>query len=104
MEQIAEELLQQLAQLEQLLDEAIRRAGQGSGPEFERRLGAPLRSLRPLLDPDDLRVAEDAIEAAQRVMGAADPQAPLLMLALARKHLAGVIHRQARKQGLPTAA
>ena len=63
-------------------------AGQGCGPEFERRLQAHLRSLRSMLDADGVAVAADALEAAQRVMVSADPAAPLLMLEMARDDLA----------------
>ena len=45
----------------------------GFDPDFERQLDACLRSLRPMLGADDMTVAADAIEAAKRVMTAADP-------------------------------
>jgi hypothetical protein len=90
----AAELLQQLDRIETTLDEAARRAGEGCGPDFERRLGAHLRSLRSMLGPDDLAVAGDAMEAAERAMNAADPEAPLMMLAMARERLGAVIRRR----------
>jgi hypothetical protein len=99
----ADELLQELARIEDTLDAAARRAGDGCGPDFERRLGAHLRSLRSMLRPDDMAVAADAMEAAERVMNAADPEAPLLMLDMARNTLAALIRRQAATR-LRTAA
>ena len=48
-----------------------------------------------MLGPDDIALAGDAMEAAERAMNAADPAAPLMMLAMARDNLAGVIRRQA---------
>ena len=56
-----------------------------------------------MLGADDMTVAADAIEAAKRVMTAADPDAPLLMLAMAHKTLNGVLRRQARNQRLRAA-
>jgi hypothetical protein len=100
----ADELMEELARIDAIMREAVRRAGQGCGPDFERRLDARMRSLRPMLRPDDQAAAMDAIEAAKRVMTSADPQAPLRMLAMARKTLAGVIHRQAKNLRLRTAA
>ena len=100
----ADELLDELARVEATLAEAVRRAGQGCGPDFQRRLDAHVRSLRPMLGEDASAVARDAMEAAQRVMDAADPEAPLLMLALARNHLAALIRRQAASRTLRTAA
>jgi hypothetical protein len=91
----ADELLQELDRIEATLDEAARRAGEGCGPDFERRLGAHLRSLRSMLGEDGLAVAGDAMEAAERAMSAADPEAPLTMLAIARERLATLIRRQA---------
>jgi hypothetical protein len=99
----ADELLKELDRIEATLDEAGRRAGDGCGPDFERRLEAHLRSLRSMLGPDDLAVAADAMEAAERVMTSADPEAPLLMLELARGQLGGVIRRAAGRR-LRTAA
>jgi hypothetical protein len=100
----ADELLEELALIDAIMGETVRRAGQGSAPEFERRLDARVRSLRPMLCDDDLTVAIDAIEAARRVMVSADPTAPLLMLAMARKTLNGVIRRQANNQRMRAAA
>ena len=91
----ADELLEELARIEATLDEAARRAGEGCPPDFERRLVSHLRSLRSMLGPDDMSVADDAMEAAERAMTAAEPEAPLMMLAMARDNLAGVIRRRA---------
>jgi len=99
----ADELLQELDRIEATLEEAARRAGDGCGPDFERRLGAHLRSLRTMLGADDFTVASDAMEAAERAMSAADPEAPLMMLAMARGRLASVIRRHAGRR-LRTAA
>lgn len=104
MEYAAAELMEELTRIEGLLREATRRAGHGCGPDFERKLDACVRSLRPMLGEDDLTAATDAIEAAKRVMVSADPTAPLLMLAMAQKTLAGVIRRQANTQRLRSAA
>jgi hypothetical protein len=103
MEFAAEELMEELARIDVLIREATRRAGQGFDPDFERQLDACLRSLRPMLGADDMTVAADAIEAAKRVVTAADPDAPLLMLAMAHKTLNGVLRRQARNQRLRAA-
>jgi hypothetical protein len=91
----ADELLIELERIETTFDEAARRAGQGCAPDFERRLGGHLRSLRSMLGPDDLSVAEDAMEAAERVMNAADPEAPLKMLGMARQRLSALCRRLA---------
>ena len=96
MEIAADELLAELTRIEATLDEAAQRAGEGTcPPDFERRLEAHLRSLRSMLGADDMTVAGDAMEAAERAMSAADPAAPLMMLAMARENLAGVIRRRA---------
>ena len=100
----ADELLLELARIETTLAEAVRRAGQGCSAEFRRRFDGHLRSLRSMLAPDDLAVAVDTLDAAQRVLEAADPAAPLLMLAMARDTLGGVVRRQANGQRLRTAA
>jgi hypothetical protein len=99
----ADELLLELDRIEATLDEAMRRAGEGFGPAFERRMGAHLRSLRAVLGPDDFRVAEDAMEAAERVMNAAQPEAPLAMLGMARERLAALLRRLANGRLRPAA-
>jgi hypothetical protein len=104
MDYAADELMDALTRIEGLLREAARRAGHGCDPDFDRKLDACVRSLRPMLGEDDLTAATDAIEAAKRVMVSADPAAPLLMLAMAQKTLTGVIRRQANTQRLRSAA
>jgi UTP:GlnB (protein PII) uridylyltransferase len=99
----AEELMDELTRINTLMHDAVRHAGQGVNPELERQLDACLRSLRPTLGADDFVVAADAIEAAKRVMAAADPGAPLLMLGMAQKTLNGMLRRQARNQRLRAA-
>ena len=99
----ADELLLELARVELTLDEAARRAGQGCDPEFERRLGAHLRSLRGMLDTDHVAVAGDAMEAAERAMNAADPEAPLLMLRICRDNLSTLVRRVAATRLRPAA-
>ena len=100
----AAEFMEESIRIEALMHDAVHRAGKGCGPDFERRLDASLRSLRPMLGDDDFAAATDAIEAAKRVMVSADPSAPLLMLAMARKTLNGVIRRQASNQRQRSAA
>jgi hypothetical protein len=104
MDYAADELMEALARIDTLLREASRRAGQGCDPDFDRKLDACVRALRPMLGEDDLTAATDAMEAARRVMVSADPSAPLLMLAMAQKTLGGVIRRQANTQRLRSAA
>ena len=92
----SDELRDELGRIDDTLTMAVRRAGQGSDPEFERRLEAHGRSLRAMLDEDGAAVTLDTIDAAKRVMTAADPAAPLLMLEMARQNLAAVIRRSQR--------
>ncbi len=100
----ADELLAELDRIESTLAEAVRRAGQGFDPDFERRLDGHVRSLRTMLGADDLAVAVDTMEAARRVMKAAAPEAPRLMLAMAGDTLAAVLRRQANRQRLRAVA
>ncbi|MFD0739711.1 hypothetical protein ACFQZQ_10510 [Lysobacter koreensis] len=93
----ADELLTELARADASLALAVRRAGQGCEPEFERRLDGHARSLRALLDGNGAEVATDTVEAAKRVLDAADPAAPLLMLAMARETLTALVRRQAAR-------
>ena len=92
----SDELRDELGRIDDTLAMAVRRAGQGRDPEFERRLEAHGRSLRAMLDEDGAAVTLDTIDAAKRVMTAADPAAPLLMLEMARQNLAAVIRRSQR--------
>lgn len=80
------------ARAEATFAEVLDRAGRGLDPLFERRLDQHQRQLRSLLG-EDADVASDAIDAAKRVIGAADPGAPLLMLAMARETLASTVRR-----------
>ncbi|KQY49271.1 hypothetical protein [Lysobacter sp. Root494] len=91
------ELLDALARLDTAMALVVRRAGQGCGPDCERHLDGASRGLRALLGPDASQVVSDVIEAAHRVLTSADPSAPLLMLSMARKTLATVVHRQAAR-------
>ena len=91
----ADELLDELARLDATLTMVVRRAGDGGGPELERRLQAHLRRLRSMLCGDGIAVAEDTIDAAQRVLISADPEAPLLVLSMARDTLEAILRRQA---------
>ena len=62
-----------------------------------------MRTLVNMLRPVDKEIADDAMEAAERVMNAAEPAAPLLMLQHARSTLAAVIRRQANTRLRPAA-
>lgn len=93
----ADELLRELARLDATMTQAVRRAGRGCDPTFERRLDTHVRSFRVMLDADGAALAEDAIDAARRAISAADPAAPLLLLAIARKTLTAVVRRQASR-------
>lgn len=93
----SEELLRALARLDGAMTQVVRRAGQGCGPECERRLERAARGLRALLGTDSAEVVNDVIEAAMRVLTAADPGAPLLMLEMARRTLAAMVHRLAAR-------
>lgn len=100
----ADEYQQELSRTDATMIQVIRRAGSGSDPEFDRRLDAHVRSLRAILDPEGMVVALDTIEAAKRALDAADPAAPLMMLAMARENLAAVVRRQAVRAASDLAA
>ena len=93
----AEELLQELARMESTMVAVARQAGTGQNPELERQLDTHLRALRVLLDANGVAVAEDTVEAAKRVLDSAEPDAPLMMLRMARDSLAAVVRRQAAR-------
>ena len=93
----ADELLRALARMDAAMAQVVRRAGQGCGPDCERHLDSSSRGLRALLGPDRTDVVIDVIDAARRVLTAADPSAPLMMLTMARQTLAAVVHRQAAR-------
>ncbi|HEV8694479.1 MAG TPA: hypothetical protein VGQ93_09915 [Lysobacter sp.] len=92
-----DELLHALARLDAAMTQVVKRAGQGCGPDSERLLDAASRGLRALLGADSAQVVNDVIEAAKRVLTAADPSAPLLMLAMARETLATLVQRRAAR-------
>lgn len=100
----ADEYQQELSRTDATMIQVIRRAGCGSDPEFDRRLDAHVRSLRAILDPEGMVIALDTIEAAKRALDAADPAAPLMMLAMARENLAAVVRRQALRAASDLAA
>lgn len=83
-----------VARIDAAFDEATRRAGQGVDPRIERELDSLARRLCALLRGRARALVRDAIEFAKRVMDAADPEAPLLMLRLARENLMRELRRQ----------
>jgi hypothetical protein len=97
MPQSPDSLHDTLARTDATLTEVVRRAGRGLEPELERQLDAHLRGLRAVLADTDSDAAEATIEAAKRVADAAEPEAPLMMLAMARDHLTRVIRRRSRR-------
>lgn len=96
----SDELLHELESFNATLARVARcagRAGHAGSTAFDDQLDMHARHLRAMLDADSAAVAQDAIDAARRVLDAADPAAPLLMLEMARRHLAAVMrHRAAR--------
>ncbi len=99
----ADELLVELDRTDAVMREVERCAGQGCSHDFERRFEAQLRRLRSMLGTDGAQAATDVMDAAERVLVSADPAAPLLMLSLARKTLAGVMRREANGMRLRAA-
>ena len=93
----ADELLHKLSSLEATMAQVVRCAGVGSIPDLERRLDAHARSLRVLLDAEGAAVAADTVDAAKRVLMTAEPDAPLMMLSMARATLAAMVRRQASR-------
>lgn len=93
----ADELLHALARLDSAMAQVVRRAGQGCGPDCERHLESSSRGLRALLGSDAAQVVNDVLDTARRVLTAADPSTPLLMLSMARQTLAAVVHRHAAR-------
>ena len=94
----ADELLQALALLDETLSQVRRAAGGGGSPEFDKLLLGHLRSLRALLGGESATLVEDVVEAAQRVLDAAEPSAPLLMLEMSQRTLAARLQRMAGTQ------
>ena len=92
----ADQLHQQHAYFEDGIAHAMRRAGTGPDAVLERRLVGQARLLQQMLDDRSAAQAvADATEAARRVMDAAEPEAPLRMLAMAREQLARLVRRRA---------
>ena len=82
------------------------RTGPWSPVPPERHEGATVIAVAetPGVDDASFAAARDTIEAAKRVMDAADPEAPLLMLNLARENLARALRRYDARRDLPAAA
>ena len=92
----ADQLRQQHAYLEDGIAHAMRRAGHGPDLVLQRRLLGEARALQAMLaDRTAAQAVADCADAACRVMDAAEPEAPLHMLALAREALARCVRRQA---------
>ena len=92
----ADQLRQQHAYLEDGIAHAARRAGRGPDLVLQRRLLGQARMLQAMLaDRYAAQAVADCAEAACRVMDAAEPEAPLHMLAMARETLARCVRRQA---------
>jgi len=100
----ADELLHALALLDKTLSQVRRAAGGGSSPEFDKLLLGHLRSLRALLGGESVTLVEDVVEAAQRVLDAAEPSAPLMMLDMSQRTLAATLQRMATTQLQSSAA
>ncbi|MGY4514652.1 hypothetical protein [Lysobacter sp. HA18] len=92
----ADRLQQQHAYLEDGVAHALRRAGAGPDLVLERRLMGQAKLLQAMLsDRSAAQAVADVAEAARRVMDAAEPEAPVRMLALARENLARLVRRHA---------
>jgi hypothetical protein len=92
----ADRIRQQHAYLEDGIAHAMRRAGRGPDLVLQRRLMGEARALQALLaERGAAQAVADCAEAACRVMDAAEPEAPLHMLAMARESLARMVRRQA---------
>ena len=89
-----DELLVALDRLGTTLTRVRRAAGQGLAPEVDRELQAHLRSLRATLGTDGGTLIEDVVDAARRVLEAADPSAPLKVLAMTEHTLTALVQRQ----------
>ena len=99
-----EELLAALARMETTVHAVRNAAGQGNTPELERELQARQRCLRALMAAGSNQLVEDVVDAARRVLDAAAPEAPLLVLAMAWQSLASVVRRQATTRPWQSAA
>lgn len=100
----AEDLTSAFTELETTLLKLRRLAGSGTTPELERELRAHQRSLRSMLGAEATVLVEDVVDAALRVLDAADPSAPLLVLAMGQRSLGTLIRRQAAQVAMPAAA
>lgn len=97
-------VLDELDDLDTLLAEAVRRAGQGPDARFDRRLDAQARTVRGLVDAKVGGLVDVAVDAGKRVMDAADPTAPKLMLEVAQRNLLAAARRYVRVVSLQHAA
>ena len=92
----ADRLQQQHAYLEDGIAHAMRRAGTGPDLVLERRLRGQAKLLQAMLsDRSAAQAVAEVAECACRAMDAAEPDAPLRMLALAREALARLVRREA---------
>lgn len=91
-------LVHELDRLDATFEEAASRAGEGEDLAFARRAGAHLRRLADLLDTDAYAAAEQALDDARRVLDAAEPAAPLLMLEHSRARLSDTLRRMRHLQ------
>lgn len=98
------DVLNELDNLDTLLAETVRRAGQGPDDRVARRLDAQARTLRALVDATVGGLIDDAVDAGKRVMDAADPGAPKLMLKVAQDNLLAAARRYVRVVSLQQAA
>ncbi|GHA87157.1 hypothetical protein [Cognatilysobacter bugurensis] len=92
--------------IDSLLDEAVQRAGQGVDPQLARRLDTAAHQLCDAFAAVHAALVDavrDTVELARRVMDAADPEAPLLMLRLAREQLMRALRRADRTDNQATA-
>lgn len=97
-------VLDELDDLDTLLAEAVRRAGSGPDARLFRRIDAQARQLRGLLPEPLHRRVDEASDAGKRVMDAADPAAPKLMLEVAQRNLLAAVRRYVREVALQRAA
>jgi len=97
-------VLNALDDLDTLLVETVRRAGQGPDARVDRRLDAQARALRSMVDATVGDLVDEAVDAGKRVMDAADPAAPKLMLEVAQRNLLAAVRRYVRVVSLQQAA
>lgn len=93
-----------MQRLDSMITQAVQRAGQGLDPHLERRLDSLAFRLASLLDARGAALVNDASELAKRVMDAADPHAPQLMLQLARENLQRALRRHTPRRPAQAAA